>query len=98
MSGYRYDGSARYYGVPARDLTQDEFDRLSPSQRRLVLTSPAYQAVTARGLSDLRRADLDALATERGIDPTEHSNRESLIAALSALDAVQHGGDGQEES
>lgn len=96
MSGYRYDGSARYYGVPARDLTQDEFDRLAPGRKRLVLDSPAYTPIAAKGLSDLRRAELDTLATERGIDPTEHSNRESLIAALSALDAAS-GDDGQED-
>lgn len=93
MSGYRYDGSARYYGVPARDLTEEDVERLSPTLRRLVYDSPAYTPVTARSLPDLRRAELDALATERGIDPSDHSTKESLIAALTADD-----GDGQEEA
>lgn len=94
MSGYRYDGSARYYGVPARDLTEEDVERLSPTLRRLVDDSPAYTPIRAdRPLSDMRRAELDALAIERGIDPSDHTTKESLIAALTADD-----GDGQEEA
>lgn len=94
-TGYRYDGSARYYGVPARDISADEFDRMDPQLQRIVLTSPAYTPIRVdRPLSDMRRAELDAIARERGIDPTAYGNRESLIAALSADDD----GDGQEEA
>lgn len=42
--GYRFvPGRGRHYGVPARDLTQDEFEALEPAKRRIVRHSPAYE-------------------------------------------------------
>jgi len=42
-------------------------------------------ALTADGVDAIRkRADLDALAIDKGIDPTNHSNMESLADAIKA--------------
>lgn len=45
MSGYRYVGSDRFYGIPIRDLSADEFVALDPEQRRKVRRSPAYAEI-----------------------------------------------------
>jgi len=43
-NGYRYIGNgAHWAGVPARDLTKDEFDRLGPLQKRAVTTGGGYE-------------------------------------------------------
>lgn len=42
---YRYvGGGACYYGIPARDLTKTDWDRLSEAQQALVAGSPLYEA------------------------------------------------------
>lgn len=47
MNGFRFVADkGRFHGIPARDLTQAEFEALTPNLQRLVLTSDAY---TARG-------------------------------------------------
>lgn len=46
MSGFSFiAGQGRHYGIPARDLTQVEYEALTPSQQRIVRESPAYVAV-----------------------------------------------------
>lgn len=48
MNGYRYTGSGeRFRGVPARDITQEEFDRLGPLEQRRVTESDLYKPVKA---------------------------------------------------
>lgn len=48
MNGYRYTGSGeRFRGVPARDITQEEFDRLGPLEQRRVTESGLYKPVKA---------------------------------------------------
>lgn len=43
-NGYRYTGSGeRYACVPARDLTQEEYDRLGPLEQRTVDESEFYK-------------------------------------------------------
>lgn len=81
---FRYDASkGRFRNVPNRDLTQAQFAALDPGQQRTVLTSGAWSQTEApQRIEDMRRADLDALATERGIDPGQHDTKASLIAAL----------------
>ncbi len=45
-NGYRYVGQGeRWRGVPSRDLTQDEFDRLGPLEQRTVWESGAWEPV-----------------------------------------------------
>lgn len=45
--GYRYVGKgARYRGVPSRDLTQDEYERLGPLEQRTVRESGGYEPMT----------------------------------------------------
>ncbi len=46
---YVGDGTQFFIGVDARDLTKDEFKELEPLQRRDVLASSLYEAVTAEG-------------------------------------------------
>lgn len=41
---YRGDGAV-FIGVPARDLTKEEFDNLDPLQRRDVLAETIYEVV-----------------------------------------------------
>lgn len=44
----RYTGKRQFFiGVPAEDLTKDEFDALSPENQRDVLASDIYEKVTA---------------------------------------------------
>lgn len=44
MNGFTFvEGKGRHYGVPARDLTQDEFEALTPTEQRVVRESPAYK-------------------------------------------------------
>ena len=39
---YTYRGEDRFYGVPTRSLTQQDFDALTPLQKRDVLASSSY--------------------------------------------------------
>lgn len=39
---YTYRGEDRFYGVPRRSLTQQDFDRLTPTQRADVIASSSY--------------------------------------------------------
>lgn len=48
-NGYRYTGEGeRYRGVPARDITQAEYEALGPLEQRTVLTSGAYKEAPAQ--------------------------------------------------
>lgn len=45
---YRYtcpDKSLQHPGVPARDLAEEDWDLLTPDQRKMVETSPLYEAI-----------------------------------------------------
>jgi len=56
--GYRYTGNGeRYRGVPARDLTQAQFDALTPLDQRTVLESGAYEPITA---AEAKKAEKEA--------------------------------------
>ena len=83
-TAYRYDASkGRFSGVPARDITAEQFDAMGPREKRIVRLSGAYTAVEPQKLlTNQTRDELDALALERGIDPTQHSTKASLIDAL----------------
>jgi hypothetical protein len=49
----RYTGKRQFFiGVPARDLTKEEFDGLSPEAQRDVLESTIYERVTRSKKSD----------------------------------------------
>ncbi len=45
---FKYKGTDRFYGVPARDLTVDEWDAMDVSLQREVLASASYQDVTPK--------------------------------------------------
>lgn len=47
--GYRYVGKGeRFRGVPSRDLTQTQYDTLTPLDQRTVLESGAWEPITAK--------------------------------------------------
>jgi hypothetical protein len=45
---YVGDGKQYFIGVPARDLTKEEYDRLGPSERRDVDASSIYERAGAK--------------------------------------------------
>lgn len=47
-TGFTYKGPGRVYGVPAHDITADEFERLDGKQRRVVLHSGWYEPAKAK--------------------------------------------------
>ncbi len=59
MSGYRYTGTGeRYAGVPARDLTEEEFEALGPLEKRTVVESGSYKEV-AKAKADTPEPNAD---------------------------------------
>lgn len=47
-NGYRYTGGgAQFRGVPARDITQAEYDTLGPREQRTVKESGVYKPMAA---------------------------------------------------
>jgi hypothetical protein len=85
---YRYRGPARYLGVPSRDITQAELVTLGPRAQRTLRAAAlqgAFEEVAAVGsLADMTRADLDEIATGRGMDPGAYRTKADLVAALEA--------------
>lgn len=66
--GYRYVGDGdRFRGVPARDLTQEEFDRLGPLEQRTVRESGAYEAISAK---EARESAAEAKAAQEAEEAT----------------------------
>ena len=43
-TAFKFVGPGRHYGVPSRDITAEEFDGLTPRQRRIIVESAAYEA------------------------------------------------------
>lgn len=86
MNGYTFVTSkGRFYGIPARDLTQDEYEALPPSQQRIVRESDAYaEGIETSSLAKLTRAELEARAESLGVEGPfdRYSNKDQLIAAI----------------
>lgn len=40
---YKGDGSEFHMGIPARDLTEEEYDELDKEQKALLRSSPIYE-------------------------------------------------------
>ncbi len=87
-NGYRYIGTGeRFRGVPARDLTQAEYDALGPREQRSVVESGAYALIVPeQAISmSMSRADLEARAREAGIadhDIKAANNKGEVIALI----------------
>jgi hypothetical protein len=48
MSGFTFvKDRGLHHGIPARDLTKDEYEALEPGQQRIVRESPSYKVVEA---------------------------------------------------
>ena len=61
MSAFKYVGPGHHYGVPKRDITEEEFAALSPRLQRIVTESPAYKAKS----SNTKQAASDDTATTK---------------------------------
>ena len=44
-TAFTYQGPDRFHGVPARDITDAEYEAMGADLKRIVLQSPAYQPV-----------------------------------------------------
>lgn len=95
MPGYRYKGPDQFFGIPARDLTEDEFEALSPSLRRHVRASDAYAEVVEVDPSKLNRPDLETYAAEHGVTGPydQYSTKADLLKAIEAQGRESGGGD-----
>lgn len=86
-TGWTYvgDGVRYSYGVPARDLSAEEFAALTPLDQRVVMQSGAYApAAPAKSPKEMTREELNVYAAERGIaDPESFGSKGDLLAALS---------------
>ena len=65
---YRGDGSEHFHGIPAADMTEEEFDALTPEQKATVAGSKLYTLSGAaekdaesasRAVSKAARADVE---------------------------------------
>lgn len=62
---YRGDGSQFHVGIPARHLTQDEFDALTKEEQAAVRASPLFEV---RSEKDLQPAAKAEAAKQEGAD------------------------------
>lgn len=85
---YRFLDRGVIHGIPARDLTQADVDRLSLVHQRDVRSGKLYEAVESVNLDRMNREQLNAHAVQRGIaDVDSYGTKSELIAAIEALDA-----------
>jgi hypothetical protein len=63
---YRYGGKGTFYGVPARDLTQRDLDRLPLDKQRDVTAGTLYTPVTKAAQTDTKRQQKAAEQQEGG--------------------------------
>lgn len=85
-NGYRYIGTGeRFRGVPARDLTQVEYDALGPREQRSVVESGAYEAIV---LTDLSLDDLKGMAITAGGDPDAVTKLRTKADVITEIDKL----------
>lgn len=101
MNGYRYVGPDRFYGIPVRDLSADEFAALDPEQRRKVRLSPAYAeipdetlsppplSITLDPLGELDDASYEALTPADKGKRTKEANTRAEAEAKAAEEAAK---------
>lgn len=72
--GYRYVGNGeRWRGVPARDLTQEDYDALGPLEQRTVRESGGYAEVTAKEAKEAE-AEARRIAEDAKDDTADQAN------------------------
>lgn len=85
---YRYVGPHKFHGIPARDLTEADVDRLTIDQKRDLWTTSSYEPVTPDedappDPARLSRSDLEAYAASLGIEnPGDYANKDQLLEAV----------------
>lgn len=74
---FKGDGSEFHSGIPARDLTDEEYDSLSKEDQAVVLASPLYNVTGERDSTEKERAPFvrrvereREAADERAAEPT----------------------------
>jgi hypothetical protein len=88
---YRYVGTDTFHGVPARDLTEEEFGRLPILRQLDVQANASYELV--EDLTHKTRDELISLATQVGVEePEKLKNKDALVAAI---EAAQQGSEEQ---
>lgn len=100
---YRFLDKGHIHGIPARDLTQDDYDRLTTEHQRDVRSGKLYEpAGEAGGEAGGNGSDLDAMTRDAlnahalmlGIadpgDRERYPNKDAVIDAIAA--ATQEGG------
>jgi hypothetical protein len=84
-SGFKYAGPGRMHGVPARDITAADFERMDGFQRRVILESGFWEEVKDLNLTARPRDELNTLAAQHGVaDPAALPNKDAVIAAIDA--------------
>jgi hypothetical protein len=63
---YTFLDKGTIHGIPARDLTQKDFDRLSLERQRDVRAGTLYRAVTKAAQADTKRIQKAADAAKDG--------------------------------
>lgn len=88
--GYRYVGDGeRWRGVPARDMTQEEFDGLGPLEQRTVREGGGYEKVSAKEAKEAA-AEAQRIAEEQAAaKAAEEARIEAEEAAREAEEAAQ---------
>lgn len=91
---YRFTGPDKFPGIPARDLTQDDYDALNIDQKRDVIATSSYESlqgdefpvnVPTVDFSKLNRTELEEYAADNGVvDPASYTNKDLLIEAIQA--------------
>lgn len=84
---YKHIGERGFNGLPQADIDAETFNRLSTHRKHIVMHSGDWVAEDAQGeivnpYKDMKRADLDAAASEFEIDPTQYDRAEDLRDAL----------------
>jgi hypothetical protein len=84
-TAWKFVGPGRHFGVPSRDITAEEFETLSPRQRRIITESPAYEELQLDDpLGELSNAEFDTLSPAEKGARTREANRRAEEAAAAA--------------
>lgn len=83
--GYRYVGDGeRWRGVPARDLTQEEYEQLGPLEQRTVREGGGYSEITA---DEAKRAAKEAEAEAKRL--AEEAAKQEAEAQAAAQEGTE---------
>ena len=88
---FKFRDQGSIYGIPARDLTQEDFDKLSLLKQRDVQSGKLYEAVgpveelpanTAPDFESMTKAQLQDYAAEHDIEVDGSATKAEMIATI----------------